>query len=445
MTIHRTQFPTDFRWGAATSSYQIEGATRADGRGPSVWDTFAATPGKTRNGDSGDPGCDHYHRWASDLDLMAEMGLDAYRFSVAWPRVLPEGRGRPNEKGIAFYDRLVDGLLERGIEPWLTLHHWDLPQALQDRGGWPARDTVHAFTEYTDLVSSRLGDRVKHWMTHNEPWCTAYLGYGNGYFAPGIQDPRQALQTSHHLLLSHGAAVPVIRANSGGAQVGIALNLWPVHAASDKPEDGAAALRQDGFANRWYLDPLYGRGYPQDMLELYGEHAPQVQDGDLATIAVPTDFLGVNYYIRFLVRHEDSPPLNVGMVRGDLERTDFDWEIYPEGQRELLDRLHRDYGVAALYITENGACYDDAPEADGSVRDARRQRYLEAHVRSCLETVAGGTPLKGYFAWSLMDNFEWAEGYARRFGLVHVDFATQQRTLKQSGQWYSNFVRGFQD
>jgi beta-glucosidase len=445
MTIARADYPRDFIWGAATSSYQIEGAAFTDGREASIWDTFSRVPGKVRNGDNGNIACDHYNRLEEDLDLMSDMGLGAYRFSVAWPRVLPGGRGRVNQKGLDFYERLIDGLLERHIEPWLTLYHWDLPQALEDAGGWPARDTVHAFAEYTDVVSGRFGDRVKRWITHNEPWCTAFLGYGNGYFAPGISDQQLAVQASHHLLLSHGLAVPIIRQNASGAQVGITLNLWPIHAASDSPEDRQAARRYDGFSNRWYLDPIYGRGYPSDMLEIYGDAAPNVQDGDLETIAAKTDFLGVNYYVRMVVKHAPNAfPLRAETIKPEGEHTDFGWEVYPDGLRELLTRLHTEYPVNALYVTENGACYDDAL-VNGQVQDAKRTRYLEQHLTSGLQAVQHGVPYKGYFAWSLMDNFEWAEGYARRFGLVHVDFQTQQRTLKQSGRWYAGFLRGGMD
>jgi beta-glucosidase len=437
--IERNQFPKNFTWGAATSSYQIEGSTQIDGRGQSIWDTFAATPGKTRNGENGDPGCDHYNRWASDLDLMKDMGLEAYRFSVAWPRVIPNGRGQVNEKGMAFYERLVDGLLERGITPWLTMYHWDLPQALEDKGGWPNRDTVHAFEEYAQVLSHRLGDRVKHWITHNEPWCTAFLGYGIGQFAPGLKDKKLELQTAHHLLLSHGLSVPIIRENSKDAQVGMAPNLWPIYPASDSSEDEMAANRMDGFANRWYLDPIYGRGYPQDMLEAYAQVLPKILDGDLEKIAVPTDFLGVNYYIRHVVKHAANEN-GFEMVQTDLERTDMGWEIYPDGLRELMVRLHNDYPVKSLIITESGACFDDTL-VEGQIDDEGRRKYLERHLESAHAAIQEGAPLDGYFAWSLMDNYEWAEGYARRFGLVHVDFVTQERTIKKSGLYYRNFLR----
>ena len=437
--IERSQFPKDFVWGAATSSYQIEGSTQVDGRGQSIWDTFAAIPGKTHNGENGDPGCDHYNRWASDLDLMKDMGLEAYRFSVAWPRVIPNGRGQVNEKGMAFYERLVDGLLERGITPWLTMYHWDLPQALEDKGGWPNRDTVHAFEEYAQVLSSRLGDRVRHWITHNEPWCTAVLGYGLGIFAPGLKDKKLELQTAHHLLLSHGLSVPIIRENSKDAQVGMAPNLWPIYPASDSSEDEVAATRMDGFANRWYLDPIYGRGYPQDMLEVYAQILPKMLDGDLEKIAVPTDFLGVNYYIRHVIKHS-SNEAGFEYVQTNLERTDMGWEIYPDGLRELMLRLKNDYPVKSLIITESGASFDDAL-VDGQVNDEGRRKYLERHLESAHAAIQAGAPLDGYFAWSLMDNYEWAEGYARRFGMVHVDFETQERTLKNSGLYYRSFLR----
>ena len=437
--IERSQFPKKFVWGAATSSYQIEGSTQIDGRGQSIWDTFAATPGKTRNGENGDPGCDHYNRWESDLDLIKDMGLEAYRFSVAWPRVIPNGRGQVNEKGMAFYERLVDGLLERGITPWLTMYHWDLPQALEDKGGWPNRDTVHAFEEYAQVLSSRLGDRVKHWITHNEPWCTAFLGYGIGQFAPGLKSKKLELQTAHHLLFSHGLSVPIIRGNSKDAQVGLAPNLWPMYPASDSSEDEMAATRMDGFANRWYLDPIYGRGYPQDMLEAYTQDLPKIHDGDLAIIAAPTDFLGVNYYIRHVVKHSANEN-GLEILQTDLERTDMGWEIYPDGLRELMLRLKNDYPVKSLIVTENGSCFDDAL-VEGQIDDEGRRKYLERHLESAHAAIQEGAPLDGYFAWSLMDNYEWAEGYARRFGLVHVDFETQERTLKKSGLYYRNFLR----
>ncbi|MDW8426123.1 MAG: GH1 family beta-glucosidase [Meiothermus sp.] len=439
--MKRSDFPPDFTWGTATSAYQIEGAVAEDGRGLSIWDTFSHTPGKTHGGDTGDVACDHYHRYLEDIALMKELGVNAYRFSVAWPRVLPEGRGRVNEKGLAFYDRLVDALLAQGIAPWVTLYHWDLPQPLEDQGGWPVRETAYAFAEYADLLTRRLGDRVRHWITLNEPWCSAHLGYFTGVHAPGKQNLALAVQASHHLLLAHGLAVPIIRQNALGAQVGIALNLSPGHPASPQPADVAAARRFDGFQNRWYLDPLFGFGYPKDILALYDEVALQVREGDLAVIATPTDFLGVNYYSRAVVQEDSEEPYRFRYVRVGEERTAMDWEVYPEGLLELLVRLWREYRPGAIYITENGAAYLDCTSEDGEIRDSERVRYLQRHLAQCLVALREGVPLRGYFVWSLLDNFEWAEGYSKRFGLVHVDFATQRRRIKQSGRWWQGFLR----
>lgn len=440
--MKRNDFPQDFVWGTATAAYQIEGAASEDGRSPSIWDTFSHTPGRVKGGDTGDVACDHYHRYPQDTKLMKGLGIGAYRFSVSWPRVLPGGRGDVNEKGLEFYDRLVDGLLEANITPWVTLYHWDLPQTLQDEGGWGNRDTAQAFVDYADVVSRRLGDRVKHWITHNEPWVVAFLGHQWGVHAPGLRDPALALRVSHHLLLSHGLAVPVLRRNVPDSRVGITLNLAPAHPASPSPEDIAATRLQDGFQNRWFLDPLYGFDYPVDMLEAYGSLAPDIREGDLDTIAVHTDFLGINYYSRAVVRHEPSAsPLPIAPVRLEAERTFFDWEVYPDGLREIIVRVGREYRPGAIYITENGATYEDELDR-GEVRDTDRQSYLERHFAKGLEAVREGAPLKGYFLWSLLDNFEWAEGYEKRFGITYVDFDTQQRTLKGSGRWYSDFLHG---
>jgi beta-glucosidase len=444
-------FPTDFIWGVATSSYQIEGAAAEDGRAPGIWDTFAAARGTIADGSTGGVACDHYHRFAGDVQLMRQLGVAAYRYSISWPRVLPAGTGAVNEAGLAYYDRLTDALLEAGIVPWVTLYHWDLPQVLQDRGGWPSRDTVAAFTELTDVVTRRLGDRVRHWFTHNEPFCVALLGYQTGEHAPGIEDWPQSLAASHHVLLSHGASVPVIRGNAAGARVGIVLNATSVQTASRSAADAEAARYVDGLVNRWYLDPIYGRGYPADMVathEIRG-HLPKglgfVVDGDLDTIAAPTDFLGVNYYTRALVRSEDVPdeenaPRTV-REPADEQKTDMGWEVYPEGLYDLLVRLHRDYPVGDLVVAENGAAYGDAPADDGRIHDARRISYHRTHLEQCLRAIDDGVPLKGYFAWSLLDNFEWAFGYTRRFGLVWVDFQTQERILKESAHWYGAVMR----
>jgi beta-glucosidase len=441
--LHRSDFPADFRWGCSTSSYQIEGAAQEDGRGESIWDRFCATPGRIRDGSSGAVACDHYHRWPQDLDLAQDLGCNAYRFSIAWPRLFADGRGgKPNAKGLDFYSRLVDGLLERGLQPWATLYHWDLPQALQDRGGWQQRDTVAAFVDYADAISAHLGDRVKHWITQNEPWCTAFLGHHEGVHAPGLRSFPAAMQVCHHLLLSHGQALPVIRRNVPDARVGITLSLHPISPAFDSAADLAAARRHDGLRNRWFLDALHGRGYPSDVLALLGDSAPQVLPGDMAAISAPTDFLGVNYYFPEVVA--DAPGSGLLQIRvvesADVERTAFGWQVSPEGMVGLLERVHRDYQPAEIQLTENGSTFDDVLLPDGSVLDALRRSYLARHLAAAREAIAKGVPLKGYFAWSLLDNFEWAEGYVRRFGLTYVDFQTQQRTLKASGQWYRQFL-----
>ena len=430
-------FPNKFIWGAATAAYQIEGAWEADGKGESIWDRFSHTPGKVYNNDNGDVACDHYHRWRDDIALMRELGLQAYRFSIAWPRILPEGTGTVNQAGLDFYDRLVDGLLEAGITPFATLYHWDLPQVLQDEGGWANRASVAAFTNYADIVSRRLGDRVKNWITHNEPWCTSFLGNHLGVHAPGLLEG-PSLAVAHHVLMSHGAAVPVLRANSAGADVGITLNFAPAYPASDSAEDQAAAQRHDGFFNLWFLDPLYGRGYPEDMLALYGPMLPDIHADDLATIAVPTDFLGVNYYNRAVIKDDPTAlPLRTGFVLPEGEYTAMNWEVYPDALRALLVRIARDYTPSKLYITENGAAYDDTLSPDGAIHDEQRTRYLASHLAAVHAAIGEGAPLAGYFAWSLMDNFEWAEGYNKRFGIVHVDYETQQRTPKDSARFFS--------
>lgn len=377
--------------------------------------------------------------------MAQSLGTNAYRFSVAWPRIFADGRGqKPNQKGLDFYSRLVDGMLDRGLEPWLTLYHWDLPQALQDRGGWAERSTIDAFLAYTDVVSRHLGDRVKHWITHNEPWCTAFNGNFEGVHAPGLTNFKTALQVCHNVLVSHGLAIPVIRRNVAGARVGAALSLHPLKPASDSAADVAAAQRHDGLRNRWFLDPLHGRGYPADIWQLLGDNAPQVLPDDLASMATPTDFLGINYYFPEIVA--DAPgqvPLATRVVEApDVERTAFGWEVSPEGMLDLLSRVAKDYQPAPIYLTENGSTYDDVVSADGSINDVERRRYLQRHLLALREILARGIPVKGYFAWSLLDNFEWAEGYIRRFGLTHVDFATLERRLKLSGQWYSAFLKG---
>ncbi|MFE2375299.1 GH1 family beta-glucosidase [Streptomyces sp. NPDC059398] len=434
--------PPDFTWGVATAAYQIEGAVAEDGRSPSIWDTFSHLPGKIDNADHGDTACDHYHRWREDIGLMKQLGVDAYRFSVAWPRVVPGGDGPINEKGLAFYDRLVDGLLEAGITPFPTLYHWDLPQTLQDRGGWPARETAEHFAEYAGVVARRLGDRVKDWTTLNEPLCSSWIGHLEGRMAPGLTDITAAVRTSYHLHLGHGLATQAIRAAVPGARVGIVNNLSPCEAATEREEDRAAAVRADGHTNRWWLDPIHGRGYPQDMVDLYGVDLP-VRAGDLDTIAAPLDWLGVNYYFRNVVTDDPTGPLPHArqVYLPGARHTAMDWEVNADGLENILLRLADEYGARKIYVTENGSAYPDVVRADGSVDDPERVQYLDEHLAACARAARKGVPLAGYFAWSLLDNFEWAYGYDKRFGLVHVDYATQRRTVKSSGHRYADIVR----
>lgn len=441
-------FPKNFVWGAATSSYQIEGAWKEDGKGESIWDRFAHTPGKVIDGSNGDIACDHYHLWPEDIALMKNLNIQAYRFSIAWPRILPEGRGSVNQAGLDFYSKLVDGLLAADIVPYVTLYHWELPQALQDQGGWPARLSAQAFAEYADVVSRSLGDRVQKWMTHNEPWCASMLSYQVGEHAPGWQDWTAALRASHHVLLSHGWAVPAIRRNSPDAEVGIVLNFTPAEPASASPADFQAARNFDGYFNRWFLDPVYGRHYPADMVADYAAagYLPDgldfVEPGDMEAIAVKTDFLSVNYYTRAVLRDEgaeDNLPQTV-FTAPQSEWTEMDWEVYPEGLYKLLNRLHFEYQVPKLYVTENGCAYSDGPDVQGRVPDTRRLNYLRDHFAAAYGAMQNGVPLEGYFVWSLMDNFEWAKGYTQRFGMVWVDYETQQRIPKESALWYKGVI-----
>lgn len=433
-------FPDDFIWGVATASYQIEGAVAEDGRLPSIWDTFSHTPGKVLGGDTGDVACDHYHRWESDIALMQALGVGAYRFSIAWPRVLPEGRGAVNEPGLDFYDRLVDGLLEAGLKPFPTLYHWDLPQALDDQGGWLNRATAEAFAEYTEAVVARLGDRVNHWVTFNEPWVIANQGYGTGDHAPGHADPSEVWPVSHHLYVGHGLAVDRIRALAPDAEVGIVLNLQPQYPASSHPADVAETRLADGYWNRWYLDPLAGRGYPADCLTDSGWNQDVVLDGDAELMAAPIDFLGVNYYSRTVVR---SPTVaehdRIDSVPDPVETTEMGWEVYPDGLNDILRKVQDDYDFPKVFITENGAAYPDEL-IDGRVEDDDRILFLDRHFRQLHRAIDSGVPVRGYFLWSLMDNFEWAFGYSKRFGIYYVDYPTQQRIRKKSGDWYAQVI-----
>nr|WP_315481844.1 GH1 family beta-glucosidase [uncultured Undibacterium sp.] len=441
-TVARADFPSDFTWGCSTSSFQIEGGANLDGRVPSIWDSFCQQAGKIRDGSNALVACDHYHRWPEDLDTAQQLGMNAYRFSIAWPRIITEIGGAPNQRGLDFYSRLVDGMLERGLQPWATLYHWDLPQYLQDVGGWENRATIDAYLAYADAVTRRLGDRVKNWITHNEPWCTAMHGNWDGMHAPGQKDFKAALQVAHHVMLSHGLAVPLIKSNVADAQVGIALSLHPLRAASENEEDQEAMQRHDGLRNRWFLDPLFGRGYPLDIQAHCAEFLPKIHDGDIEHIATPIDFLGINYYFpETITAAPENPPLHTRLRElPGRERTDFGWEVAPDGMRELLCRITQDYPALPIYLTENGSSYDDQLEADGSVNDSQRRDYFIRHLDALKQARQQGVDVRGYFAWSLIDNFEWAEGYLRRFGMVHVDFATQARTLKQSGQWFSDFL-----
>ncbi|HXA60053.1 MAG TPA: GH1 family beta-glucosidase [Streptosporangiaceae bacterium] len=433
--------PASFVWGAATSAYQIEGAVEADGRAPSIWDTFVRTPGKVAGGDTGDIAADHYHRWPEDIGLMRALGLTAYRFSIAWPRILPAGAGRPNAAGLAFYDRLTDALLEAGITPFATLYHWDLPQAQQDRGGWAVRETAERFADYAAVVADRLADRVTDWATLNEPLCSAWIGHLEGKMAPGLTDLTTAVLASYHLHLGHGLAAQAVRAVDPGARIGIVNNLSPCEPASGSEADHAAALRADGHTNRWWLDPIHGRGYPEDMLRLYAVDLP-IRAGDLETIAAPLDWLGVNYYFRNVVTDDPSGPIPYARqvpVPG-ARLTAMDWEVHARGLEQLLVRVTEEYGARQLYVTENGAAFHDVVGPDGQVDDPERGAYLEEHVAACARAVRRGVPLAGYFAWSLLDNFEWAYGYDKRFGLVHVDYPTQRRTIKGSGRRYADLI-----
>jgi beta-glucosidase len=426
-------FPVGFRFGVAMAAYQIEGAVDEDGRGASIWDVFCRRPGAVAGGDTADVACDHYHRWREDLDLMAALEIESYRFSISWPRVQPDGRGPLNGAGVDFYRRLAEGLRARGIEPVATLYHWDLPQARQAVGGWAARDTALRFAEYAALMGEALD--VDAWITHNEPWVVAFLGHAEGVKAPGIRDWPTALQASHHLLLSHGLAAQALR----GKPVGITLNLAPVRSA-----DVAAAARMDGYLNRWFLDPVFRGRYPEDMVAHYERRYGPFEagrDGDLAVISEPIDFLGINYYSPQRVRPDPArQPLEVSPVLPPPPTTAMGWEVDPEGLHELLLRVRRDYGPVPIYITENGAAFEDGPVVNGTLEDPRRVEYLRSHLGALARAVADGVDVRRYFAWSMLDNFEWEHGYSKRFGLVYVDYSTQRRVPKRSGLWYRDFI-----
>ena len=435
-------FPADFLWGAATSAYQIEGSPLADGAGPSIWHEFAHTPGRVCNNETADVACDHYRHYREDVELMRALGLNAYRFSVSWSRVLPEGRGRVNPRGLGFYERLVDALLEHGIQPMLTLYHWDLPAALDRLGGWLNPDSAHWFADYAQTLFRALDDRVKLWVTLNEPWVVVDGGYLHGVLAPGQRNPYAAPVATHHLLRAHATAVQSYRA-VGRHQIGLVVNLEPKYPDRETAEDLNATMRADAYVNRYYLDPVFLGNYPPELAEIFGVAWPPFPDADFDFIRQPLDFLGINYYSRQVVRHApENWPLQTRGVRQDRQtHTLLDWEVYPQGLTDILEWVASRYGPLPLYITENGAAFYDPPHADGVVDDPLRQRYLRDHLRAALAALRNGVNLRGYFAWSLLDNFEWAYGYSRRFGLVHVDYATQQRTLKDSARFYAEVIR----
>jgi beta-glucosidase len=434
-------FPAGFVWGTATASFQIEGATQVDGRGESIWDRFAATPGNILTGETGDPASDSYHRYPDDILVMQELGANAYRFSTAWPRVIPDGDGAVNPLGLDYYERVVDALLEANITPFITLYHWDLPQALQERGGWGNRATIDAFVRYVDVVVSRLGDRVDHWMTHNEPWCISILSHELGRHAPGLSDRKLALQVAHNVLVSHGQAVPVIRARCANAQVGIVLNFNPAYPVTGSEADQKATRLYHAKFNLWFVDPVAGRGYPQEAWQEYGDAVPAILPGDLESIAAPLDFLGVNYY-SWQLCHDRAASQGYPILRrpNPVHMMARGWQIVPHALVDLLTWLHSDYAFPALYITENGATYDDVVW-EGRVHDLARLEYLKQHIGVLPSLIEAGMPLKGYFCWSLLDNFEWAAGTRDRFGLAYTDFATQQRIVKDSGHWFGRVTR----
>lgn len=435
-------FPKNFVWGAATSSYQIEGAALEDGRGECIWHRFTHTPGKIKDATNGDIACDHYHRYADDVALMKQLGLQAYRFSVSWPRVLPTGVGPQNPLGLDFYDRLVDELLAAGITPYVTLYHWDLPQALQDRGGWANPDSTAWFTDYAVLMAQRLGDRVQHWITHNEPWVVSLLANWLGIHAPGLTDANTAYKVAHHVLISHGQAVQAMRPHLPGAEIGITLNMETALPATNSEADHQATHRFDGFFNRWFADPVQKGHYPADMVAILEPHLEGIDLSAISQAAAPTDFLGINYYSSKLVTDgEDNPLVHVAFVPNPrASRTGMDWEVWPDGLAQLLVRLQQDYQPAKIYVTENGSAYPDSEPSNGVVEDPDRTAYLNGHLQAVETAIAEGAKVAGYFAWSLMDNFEWAEGYTQRFGIIHVDYATQTRTFKRSALTYQQMI-----
>jgi len=435
-------FPDGFRWGAATAAYQIEGAVAADGRGPPIWDTFAHTPGNVVNDDTGDIACDHYHRWRDDLAILSELGVDWYRFSIAWSRIFPDGRGRLNKAGLDFYERLVDGALERGITPMVTLYHWDLPQALQDLGGWGNRETADWFAEYAVAVHRRLGDRVPLWLTLNEPYCSAFVGHWEGRHAPGIKDEAVALRAAHHLLLAHGRSVQALRAEGRTEGLGITCNLTSPHPASDEPDDLAAYRRLDLIENRLFLDPLFRGAYPDDAPDYYRGVSDMSfnRPGDLDVISTPIDYFGINYYERHLVAADPTNPRRGFRRVSDPNPTISGIGTHPRGLHEVLLRVHKEYTKLPLFLTETGLARHDYADPEGRVRDDARIAFLDRHFRAVHQAISEGVDVRGIAPWSLLDNFEWAWGYGHRFGLIYVDYPTQTRRWKSSAHWYRDVI-----
>ncbi|MDK2809480.1 MAG: beta-glucosidase [Petroclostridium sp.] len=444
--MSKITFPKDFLWGVATASYQIEGAWKEDGKGESIWDRFSHIPKKVANGDTGDVACDHYHLYPEDVKLLKELGVKTYRLSISWPRIFPEGKGQPNEKGMEFYKNLIKLLVENDIKPAVTLYHWDLPQKLQDIGGWANREVVDYYEQYARYVFKELGDLVPIWITHNEPWVVSFIGNWEGRHAPGITDFSTALQVSHHLLLSHGKAVRAYREMGFEGEIGITLNLVPVYPdpSSHNEEDAAAAIRRDGFQNRWFLDPVFKGRYPADMINWYSKKVvvPVITQEDLDIISTPVDFLGINYYAPGYIKADpDAWPLELKHVFTGKDRTAMGWEIYPEGLYDLLVRLHKDYNGIKIMVTENGAAFNDIVNREGKVEDDNRLDFLYKHFIQAYRAIQDGVNLTGYYVWSFMDNFEWAEGYAKRFGITYVDYKTQKRIIKKSGHWYKEVIK----
>jgi beta-glucosidase len=440
------RFPDGFVWGCATASYQIEGSPLADGAGESIWHRFSHTPDKVMNDDTGDMACDHYTRYKDDVSLMKRLGLNSYRFSVAWPRVFPEGGGRVNQAGVDFYDSLVDELLGANIKPCLTLYHWDLPQAIQEQGGWSNPQTALRFRDYAALLFDRLGDRVKFWITINEPWVVSFIGHALGVHAPGIFDVDQMLAVGHTLMQAHGHAVTAFRESGRDGQIGITVDVEAALPASDSDEDKAAARRYHAFKNRWFLDPIFLGTYPEEMYEAFSA-MPRMESEDVKVIRQPVDFLGVNNYTRTVWKHDGRCFLQADHILPDGTYTEMGWEVCPDGLHSILTWVHEHCGGPTVYVTENGAAFPDSVEADGSVNDDDRLGYVREYLKACHRAIREGIDLRGYYLWTLMDNFEWAFGYSKRFGIVRVDFDTQKRTVKKSGHWYSQAIKnnGFSD